>query len=183
MIVGKRRESVLLDLSRLPRQHNGLRKGRAVVAMVTGAIIIAVGATAGCGVASSNTQGTGNGSSTSGSDVPPGCTYSVQIALKVGAIQTDWINEDGPDQLDPVVSQAEDLERSAAGAVTDPQAKQAFEKEYADTQAFGSALTTANRAGVNYGNGYDNAIGQAVETALSTLVHDDSQHESLHLCS
>ena len=161
----------------------GLLKGKSRVATVTATIVIAAGAM-GFVAACSGTDSThGSANRTRRSDVSPACTYSLQIALKVGAIQTAWIDEDGPVKINPLVSQTEALDQAAAAVATDPEAKQAFEKAYSDIKAFGNAYTTAYRSGVNYGNGYDNSTGQAVEKALSSLVNDDSQRDSLHLCS
>ena len=141
--------------------------------------------TAGCGGGTSRshtTTGSSVASSPSSSDIPAVCQDSLQITLAVSTIQTDWIDEDGPVKLDPVVSKAEALDQSAAAAATDPAVKQAFQKDYADVQAFGAAYAAAYRSGVNYGNGYDNDTGKAVETALTAIVDDDTQRQSLHLC-
>jgi len=155
---------------------------RAVIIVVAGA---AVSFTAGCGGGTSRshtTTGSSVASSPSSSDIPAVCQDSLQITLAVSTIQTDWIDEDGPVKLDPLIRKTEALDQPAAAAATDPNAKQAFQKDYADVQAFGAAYATAYRSGVNYGNGYDNTAGQAVETALTALINDDSQRESLHLC-
>src|SRR6266700_156114 len=129
MRIGKSWKHVPLELSQPPGPSYpgqspapGRRKGKARVATVTATIIIAagVGFVAACS-GSSGTSGTSHTSTstTSGSDVPPACVYSMQIALKVGAIQTDWIDEDGPVKINPLVSQTEALDQSAAAAATE----------------------------------------------------------------
>jgi len=173
MRIGKRRKQV----------PGHVAAARVVIVIAVGA---AVGLAGACGGSTKTGAKTASSSSAAGSpggsDVPVLCQDSLQIALAVSTIQTDWIDEDGPVKLDPVVSKAEALDQSAAAAATDPAVKQAFQKDYADVQAFGAAYAAAYRSGVNYGNGYDNDTGKAVETALTAIVDDDTQRQSLHLC-
>ncbi|MFE2431672.1 hypothetical protein ACFXJ5_33695 [Streptomyces sp. NPDC059373] len=158
---------------RATRWGNRLLHGKALIATVTAATVVVGGTAVAVIVATTGP------SASAYSHFPAGCDHLLDIELKTGEIQSDWIDEDtaghGSSPIRDLLSQVHDLDQSSLTAATDPQIKDAFRAHQSDARAF----ATAYDAGAVYEHDYDTASGAAALKAEGDMTNDQSRLVSL----
>jgi hypothetical protein len=151
---------------RATRWGNRLLHGKGLVATVTAATVVVGGTAVAVAVSSAGT---------SASQFPPGCEHLIDIELKTGQIQTDWIDEDtkghGNSPIRDLLKQLNDIDQSSLASANDPQIKHALRAHQVDTQAF----STAYEAGAVYKDDFDTASGAAALKAEGDMVNDQGR--------